>query len=419
MTAKKKLLIISSYKRPCGIAQYVEHLETPLRGIDKWSVDVESLPVELFKFGSGFARKASQKYLADLEKKVKNYDVVNIQLEVGLFGKTQMSSWRRLKRIIDASSKILFTYHTVPNFMKKNEPFSVRPKQFKKWLHGELFGEKFFSKLFNVVKDNPEKFSHLVHTKREEKIFSMMGIPARTIHNFPLAFLSREMKEKYRSSNTREALLGNLNLQDDNELVLLGCFGFLSPYKGVEVAIRSMEYLSENYQLLVVGGLHPEGIQYDTTNQPYIDKLMRLLTTEYSLGKRQEFHKKRELLSKRIHFIGAPDNDKFNQIMSSCDAVILPYAEVGQTSSGPAALALDLQKPVYCSNNKAFKELGKYSSGALSYSEIGNYLELAQKIKNEDGLLPERVEARLLYGQEINIERRAQLYVELSDRLTS
>ena len=43
-----KLLVISSYRRPCGIAQYLEFLEGPLRRL---AVDVEiaPLPVDLLR----------------------------------------------------------------------------------------------------------------------------------------------------------------------------------------------------------------------------------------------------------------------------------------------------------------------------------------------------------------------------------
>ncbi|NGP19278.1 glycosyltransferase family protein [Devosia aurantiaca] len=200
---------------------------------------------------------------------------------------------------------------------------------------------------------------------------------------------------------------------------VLGCFGFLSEYKGIETAVKALRHLPEEYHLLIVGGLHPEGVARHTVEQPYIQKLLAELIGKaaQSNGFRSVSVRGNSKLVERVHFCGPLGNKEFNQVMAACDAVVLPYAEVGQTSSGPAALALDMQQPVYCSRTHCFKELDRFQPGLISFFEIGNYIELAQKLLRHDGELPERKHAREMYLHDHNVERRAQLYIDAAAAL--
>jgi hypothetical protein len=47
----------------------------------------------------------------------------------------------------------------------------------------------------------------------------------------------------------------------------------------------------------------------------------------------------------------------------------------------------------------------------LSFFEITNYLELAEKLARADGERADRVEARRQYLQRFNVQTRAQAYV--------
>ena len=60
-----------------------------------------------------------------------------------------------------------------------------------------------------------------------------------------------------------------------------------------------------------------------------VDPSMRELLTEHPKD-----------LSSRIHFLGATGDAEFLSGMAICDAVVFPYLEVGQSSSGPISQAL-------------------------------------------------------------------------------
>ena len=65
-------------------------------------------------------------------------------------------------------------------------------------------------------------------------------------------------------------------------------------------------------------------------------------------------------LSDRIHFLGAQSDADFLRRMAICDAVVFPYLEVGQSSSGPISQALELGCRVIASRTHTFLQLGRY-----------------------------------------------------------
>jgi len=410
---KPKLLMISSYRRPCGIAQYVEFLEVPLRAQTDFEFDIQALPVNTFRTDSPYARKAAKQMLAKILDKARAADVVSIQLEPGLFGLSPFMIWKRLHAIINASKRVILTYHTVP-LAESGRP-KLNLQGLKDYLRS-LRGNYVFGRLFKTIRANPKKFRHIVQTLREESNFQLLfGIPGNTISVEPLSFIAEDDRPKLTSSRHREWLDASYHSLEGKTVI--GCFGFLSPYKGIETAVKAMRILRDRYHLLIIGGLHPEGIVKHTIGQPYIQDLIAEIEKRKSrrIGER-EWERDIKLLD-HISFCGALNNHDFNRVMAACDAVVLPYAEVGQTSSGPAAIALDMQKPIYCARTHAFKELDRFQPGILSFFEIGNHIELAQKLKWRDSEQPDRVEARRLYLTEHNVEKRARLYLDAASTL--
>jgi hypothetical protein len=86
-------------------------------------------------------------------------------------------------------------------------------------------------------------------------------------------------------------------------------------------------------------------------------------------------------VSARVHFMGVPDDDAFLSGMVGCDVVVLPYMEVGQSSSGPISQAVELGCRVIASRTHAFLGFADYHPDAVEFFDIGNYLELAERIR--------------------------------------
>ena len=97
---RPELLIVSSYHRACGVAQYVEFLEIPLRQQDDFDIKIAPLPVDLLRSQSSYAKRAARAEFNAILQKVERADITNIQFEPGLLGFTPSQIWRNLNAII-------------------------------------------------------------------------------------------------------------------------------------------------------------------------------------------------------------------------------------------------------------------------------------------------------------------------------
>ncbi|MBV9584071.1 MAG: hypothetical protein JO213_04200, partial [Alphaproteobacteria bacterium] len=243
-----------------------------------------------------------------------------------------------------------------------------------------------------------KQVSAIVHNRRD---FS----DAKYLYGFenvfehPLAFLTETEVDAVLTCASRSALPMVEALPA--EAVLIGVFGFLNEYKGFGTAIEALHHLPPNYHLLIFGGIHPNEITARQQIHPYISSLFNAayigktvydqlslsrgqtapaltLGSEHGLSQLLAGHPRD--LSGRIHFMGALGDHEFLTGMAVCDAVLFPYLEVGQSASGPISQALELGCRIIASRTHAFLEFAEYHRGAIELFDIGNYLELAERI---------------------------------------
>jgi len=67
--------------------------------------------------------------------------------------------------------------------------------------------------------------------------------------------------------------------------------------------------------------------------------------------------------------------------MAICDAVVFPYLEVGQSSSGPITQALELGCRIIASRTHTFLQFARYHENMIEFFDIGNHLELAGRLR--------------------------------------
>src|SRR5262249_46838644 len=156
-------------------------------------------------------------------------------------------------------------------------------------------------------------------------------------------------------------------------------------------------HLPENHHLLIFGGVHPQEIAPRQARHPYISTLLSGAYVDTTLYDRLDANGPqlvvnaeagvRELLgthprdlSARIHFMGALNEADFLGGMAICDAVVFPYLEVGQSSSGPISQALELGCRIIASRTHAFLEFAEYHKDSVEFFDIGNHLELAERL---------------------------------------
>jgi hypothetical protein len=118
-------------------------------------------------------------------------------------------------------------------------------------------------------------------------------------------------------------------------------------------------------------------------------------------------------LSARIHFMGAPGEADFLSGMAICDAVVFPYLEVGQSSSGPISQALELGCRIIASRTHTFMEFAEYHTNTVEFFDIGNHLELAERLNARRQFSPR-------HGlPEFNIETNKATYLLANGRITA
>jgi glycosyltransferase involved in cell wall biosynthesis len=400
----KRLAIVSTYDDLCGIAGYTKALVRHLS--PHFEVTVFDLDQFLFRNES----KRGQQ-LADLEIKricteLPSFDFVNIQLEHGTFGRKSSDIVKRVQKIIKASKNITITFHTINKPPKSilNILLSKRTvtspvvtwNEVATTLRENHLDHGIYSELRSTQKRKP--VSVVVHTKRDARSIQIIQ-KIQNVFSHPLAFYSPTESNTLRTREAGKDIRNKFNLEEG--CVLLGCFGFIGEYKGIDTAIRALRLLPPNYHLAIFGGLHPNEIKPNMhKGESFHQKLIASLRTNDSLvtGAIEEnisltanaselaglFSTRHpDNLVNRVHFGGALPDEQFAEAMLACDTVLLPYLEVGQASSGPMSIACDLKCHLIASRTKAFMQFSRFNPNRFSMFDVGNHIELAQLIERE------------------------------------
>jgi glycosyltransferase involved in cell wall biosynthesis len=431
--AKPRLAVISTYDDLCGIAGYTKPIVKLLE--EYFDVTVFDLDPFLFKSKSPSVQRMAERQLTDFCKTLPQYDAVNLQLEHGTLGNTARSISRRLHLIVRSAPNITITFHTIltdfatPGLTLLKDCLRGRPGKgwtaYRKARHDNLLAGGFYR--FLRSEQRRKRVAIIVHTRRDARLFRVL-YRLKDVYDHPLASLTGPAARTVLAEASRDRFPALKGLPDD--AVVLGCFGFLSRYKGFDTALKALQLLPERYHLAIFGSTHPNSIVEQASIDPYVKKLMRLVNPERTLidaaGKRSSLMLNgNELehlvesphptnLTHRVHFMGALADADFPAAMAVCDTVLLPYLEVGQSSSGPLNWAIALGKHVVTSRNKTFLQALRYYPNRFRMFDIGNYIELAEIALSESRRTPlgqQQFPFPEQYSTETNIElyRRALL----------
>lgn len=366
------ICIISSYNDMCGIASYTKSL---INGFNDNGIQVSIIELnqEILHSNHKIDKKASIIHINNIKNEIAKYEYINIQMEFGLFGANFFDIYKRLFSIIKAckNKKLTITYHTIESHTMLDvimESLSaiirIKPKKLLRSMTkiNSVLKANLLKRITRYVLKNGG--SVIVHTKRDKRIImNMYGKITENIYCHPLCFHTDT-----NDTGNSGALEIRKKLEIDPTKIIIGVFGFISEYKGFDVAIRTLCYLPENYILCIFGGQHPSSVCNEPKGSKFTKKLLQIVD-----------HYK---LENRVIFYGSIDNeDDFYQCIRISDHIILPYNEIGQSGSGVASLALSLNPNVYLSRTIAFKELANFFRNSFYFFDIGNYQELAQKIK--------------------------------------
>lgn len=364
--AKEKLGIVSSYNELCGNASYTKALA---QGLSKhFDVTVVSLNVELLRKGDS---RSARLYIKKICEELRQFDCVNIQFEAGLFGLKPRTIQKRFFAIAKACKRFVLTMHRFHAKVK----YPSLPLLAKTFLKGNIkklilafqypyANNRHLPMYYRIIRFCRRRNAPiLVHTQRDRDLIKIKFNYDR-IFDHPLCFYDQEYIESIRKTFARKDFCQNLSLREDKAYV--GMFGFINRCKGHETMIRALEFLPENYELLIFGSQHPHTIKLEEPIDDYIERLVKL-TTDLKL-------------THRVKFFGSLNDDEFLKALVACDFNVLPYLEVNQGGSAIAALSLETGSNTIFSLNCAFHELSKYAPNSFKMMTIGNHLELANAI---------------------------------------
>jgi glycosyltransferase involved in cell wall biosynthesis len=330
---------------------------------------------------------------------------VNIQFEAGLYGGRIKDIYRRIKMIIDAAPNLTLTMHRVDTdlvSLLESIVIGIKTRSYKNYK--KSIGAGAYTNLTKNIIEYCKKYKYKkniwikVHTKRDAKAVRIIFKNDR-VFDYPLVFLSPDIIENAWSLNDRKAFLEKYGFEEGDKLI--GLFGYLSEYKVIETVINALDYLPKNYKIGLFGSQHPQTVKRNQSINPYLESLFDLMNKidlsksnlKMKEGKLDWLKRNRtfndnekndkaifEKIVDRIKFVGNIPDPEFIEALRLCDAVALPYLEVGQSMSGVVVLGLESGAKLICSNNFSFFETAKYYPDTFLRFDIGNYYELSQKV---------------------------------------
>ncbi len=407
---KKKLAIVSTYNELCGIAIYTKFLKPQLEA--RYEVTVFDLDQFLLRHASKSVRKLGDKHVAEICAQLAEFDLVNLQLEHGTLGAQSGDVVKRFRMIVEASPQISITFHTmlssdgitIPSVLKSL--FMLRWKSAFADINALIREWQLSGSIFRIMQKMQKKIrlSAITHNKRDMRILKYVhGI--KHVFDHPLVFFNQDYARSVRETASRKDFPLLFTVPANAKII--GVFGFVGRYKGFDIVIKALHRLPSNYHLAIFGGVHPNSIKRNQPIDPEIkslidaanadkleiDTLLDRITDEdrkvrssvsVSLD-HSSVAASRYDISDRIHFMGAPDDDSFIKGLAAVDIVVMPYLEVGQSSSGPLSMAVELGKYPLASRTKTFMDFSRYQPDTLEFFEIGNHVELAQRIASREG----------------------------------
>lgn len=392
-----RLGIVSTYDEMCGIAGYTRALEQQLR--PHAEVTVFDLDQYLLRSPHAKVQRLADRHIKDIARRLAAFDSVNIQLEFGTLGRDTGQIVRRLRRLVRAAPALSVTFHTILGHDRLDWASVWRDLRHARIgaavqaISSHVRSWDLANRTYRMLRrrQNWAPVNIIVHTKRDARLLRDVYGLANVDHH-PLSFVSAGQAWQVRMAATRAAFPVVSGLPADAKLI--GSFGFLSPYKGFETAVRALHYLPPDHHLLIFGGTHPQTIQRHRQIDPYIQVLLdeaRIgktildsigekgapMTLALDAASKELLARHPEDLSRRVHFLGVHDDEAFMRAMALCDAVVLPYLEVGQSSSGPISIAMEMGCRVLASRTLGFLQYARYHPNEIEFFDIGNYAELA------------------------------------------
>jgi glycosyltransferase involved in cell wall biosynthesis len=413
----KNLAIVSSYAEECGAAFYSSRLKRHLEGAG-FTVDVKRLPLSLLRVGYPAAvRQKGDAEIRRIANELPGYDAVLLQFEPGLYGSLPAVSHRRVQHLLEKARKAIVTVHGFDrNIVLESIVSLVMHGRFDVALDRILNrSQRSAVDTFWRYVARAKHVTVLTFCHADQTFLERFHDISR-IASFPITYFDQAEVAAIKAATDREQLLRQFGL-DPRRKYFAVC-GFLNPYKGHLTAIKALEYLPPDWDLAIVGGEHPHGIEAGRQIGPYVRQLLAFLhegeertarngggasvLTNSELGEiltradldrlavKEDLFERSEFkhflpqtdLRERVKFLGQVTDDAMPRFYAALDYIVHPYIRTreGQSGSGPATMALEFGTRSLFSNAPVFREMNLYFTDAMHFFNIGNFVELAESL---------------------------------------
>lgn len=395
-----KIGIVTAYDENEANSEYSKALKEEFER-QGHSVEILRLPFNIFTVPSHSTQKLADILINEMAEKIKNLNYINIQYESQLFGTECDAIKRRVNTLIKACKSKAFsiTMHSQINFNSKIintnilKSFLYRKFKKRKKITFKNINFMIFDILAQVVKHNG---MIITHTERAKKRV-LSAFPSAHVVAFPLCYKRLEDIQSAKKNFNAEEYKRTKGISLKPGTKVIGILGTFTFWKDFKTVINALLFLPEEYHLFIWGGQHklefashPEGLKST-------DSLLTLIRSEN--------------LAHRVHFMGyQPSSEDMLNAQLFCDYIVLPYKEVGEDGPGAACSALETCDNVFFSRTATFEELKLFCKECVFNYDMGNYLELAEKIKSlpdKDRIMRERKQ----YFKTYNITENVKMYL--------
>lgn len=436
---KGRIAIVSSYNEECGAAYYSSRLLKHLTA-SGYSVEIKRLPVSLLRMHApGFVRRKGDEEIGRLCREISEFDTVLMQFEPGLYGSRAGISYRRVIALLKAAKNVILTIHGFDRRMARRTVGVIGGNLLRMRPLAAMFGmiegglDPIIEGFWRFVGRSPH--IKVMTFNRGDQVLLQRFFDLERIDNYPICYFDQDEVGEIRRLTDRDQFLWQYGL--DPKFRYFGVCGFFNAYKGHLTAMKALEFLPEDWRLVMVGGEHPQGIEADRDIGLYVRQLMTFplavdrpaahddleidtgaangsLSNVGALGPlgggivRGDHAFRRELREKlfkvsefkyffpateikhRIHYLGQASDEDMPRFYAGLDYVVHPYMKTkeGQSGSGPATFAVEFGSRALFSNAPVFREMGLYFDGAMQFFNIGNFVELADQLKRYEGFEP-------------------------------